>query len=364
VTASTGVAAARVSQGSTYGPNGRTTPIDFGTVDPGSTPPQKTFTVSNIGSAALTLGNLILPDGYSLVGSFPSTIAAGSSASFTIRMATDDSGTDAGILSFDTNDPNAPTYRFNVKGIVTGGDTGAIHGQVVNDQNGDGIENPDETGLTGWTVSLLDPATNDVIATTTTGFNGYYIFLNLAPGTYRVRETLPDGWTQTTPDPADVTVGTDDVLASPFGVAVSSPAPFAVRPPHHGAAATRGELAPAAASQTQIVVALVSPMSGARLASTVIASDASGNVAAGSAGTLTSPSSNTDARGLLPPDYTATETDALWTVHQTPYPRLRPQLGLPWDRTAGALWRTSDMTDQAGHGVEGTAAETAHGAAR
>jgi hypothetical protein len=215
---SKGAGAASVAQGSTYVPNGRTTPIDFGTAAVGDPPPQLTFTISNLGSAALGLGNLALPQGFSLVGALPSRIAVGGSATFTVQMATGMPGTAAGILSFGTTDPNAPTYRFAVRGTVNGGDPGAIHGQVFDDVNSDGIEDGTETGLVGWTVSLLDPNTGQVLATTTTGNNGYYAFLNLAAGTYRVRETPPSGWYATTADPPDVTVGTVDVLVSPFGV--------------------------------------------------------------------------------------------------------------------------------------------------
>jgi murein DD-endopeptidase MepM/ murein hydrolase activator NlpD len=233
-----GAAAARVTQGGPIVPNGRTTPVDFGTVAPGSTPPQRTFTVSNLGSTALTLSNLVLPSGFTLVGSFPSSIAVGGSATFTIQMATSSSGTDAGILSFNTNDPSAPSYSFDVKGVVSGGNTGEIHGQVFSDVDGDGIENGPEGGLAGWTVKLLNPADDSVLATTTTGFNGYYAFYNLAPGTYRVRETPPAGWTQSTPNPADVTVGTGDVLASPFGVGVYLPTHFTVSAPANATAGT------------------------------------------------------------------------------------------------------------------------------
>jgi hypothetical protein len=226
-----GAAAARVSQGSTYVPNSRTTPIDFGTVSQGATPPQRTFTVMNQGSAALTLSNLVLPSGYSLVGSLPTSIAVGGSATFTAQMATAATGTDAGILSFNTNAPGVPTYSFAIKGVVSGGNAGEIHGQVFHDLNTDGIENGADTGFVGWTVSLLNPTSGSVLATTTTGNNGYYAFYNLAPGSYRVRATIQSGYQQTTADPADVTVGTADVLASPIGAGMLVPTRVVISTP-------------------------------------------------------------------------------------------------------------------------------------
>jgi murein DD-endopeptidase MepM/ murein hydrolase activator NlpD len=230
--AASGAAAARVGQGSTYVPNGRTTPIDFGTAGPGGTPPTRTFTVSNLGSATLTLSNLVLPAGYSLVGTFPGSVAVGGSATFKVQMGTGTAGTFAGTVQFTTNDPNAPTYSFNVKGVVSGGNTGEIHGQVFEDANNDGIENGSEHGRVGWTVALYDTGNNFVTATTT-GYNGYYAFLNVAPGTYRVRQVPPAGWVQTTQYPADTTVGTADVLASPFGVRLSVVASLALGVPAH-----------------------------------------------------------------------------------------------------------------------------------
>jgi murein DD-endopeptidase MepM/ murein hydrolase activator NlpD len=280
---SAGAGAAHVTQGSTYAPNGRTTPIDFGTASQGGTPPQLSFTITNLGSATLTVSNLVLPSGFSLVGSFPASIAVGSSATFTLQMATDASGTDAGILSFNTNDPNAPTYSFDVKGVVTGGNTGEVHGQVFHDLNGDGIENGPDTGLAGWTVSLLNPADNSVLATTTTGYNGYYAFYNLAPGSYRVRETLQGGYQQTTVNPADVTVGTTDVLASPIGVGINIPTHFVVSVPANATAGTAFNI-------------------------TVTAENVFGNPVTGYTGTVAFTS--TDGIATLPASYTFTATDA------------------------------------------------------
>jgi murein DD-endopeptidase MepM/ murein hydrolase activator NlpD len=274
-----GAGAARVTQGSTYVPNGRTTPIDFGTVSPGSSPPQRTFTVSNLGSATLTLSNLTLPSGFSLVGSFPSSIAIGASATFTLQMGTGSSGVNAGIVRFNSNDSNGPTYNFAVKGTVSGGNTGAIHGQVFRDLNGDAIENGTDAGLVGWTVSLINPANNSVLATTTTGYNGYYAFLNVTAGTYRVCQTPPAGWTQSTQNPADITVGTGDVLVSPFGVGIYLPTHFTISAPANATAGTA-------------------------ITFTVTAQDAFNNTAGGYSGTVTFTSS--DSRATLPANSTLT----------------------------------------------------------
>jgi len=49
-----------------------------------------------------------------------------------------------------------------------GNDLGEIHGQKWHDLDADGVRHPGEPGLDGWTIELVDPATNAVIQTTTT----------------------------------------------------------------------------------------------------------------------------------------------------------------------------------------------------
>jgi hypothetical protein len=74
---------------------------------------------------------------------------------------------------------------------------GEIAGTVWNDHDASGVRNGDETPLAGWTVYIdanlngqLDAGERSVV----TAADGSYIFDNLAPGNYRVREVLPVGW--------------------------------------------------------------------------------------------------------------------------------------------------------------------------
>jgi Ca2+-binding RTX toxin-like protein/protocatechuate 3,4-dioxygenase beta subunit len=70
----------------------------------------------------------------------------------------------------------------------------SIGDRVWEDVNGDGLQNDGATGIVGATVQLLDG--NTVIATTTTGADGFYEFTGLAPGAYRI-QVLPAGFAAT-----------------------------------------------------------------------------------------------------------------------------------------------------------------------
>ncbi len=66
----------------------------------------------------------------------------------------------------------------------------AIVGDLVwSDADADGVRDPGEPGISGVTLDLIDAATNMVVATTTTGADGQYLFTNVAPGEYVVQVT-------------------------------------------------------------------------------------------------------------------------------------------------------------------------------
>jgi hypothetical protein len=75
-----------------------------------------------------------------------------------------------------------------------------ISGQKFYDLNNNGVRDPGEPALPGWTVHLSNGA-NAV-----TDVNGYYYFTNLVPGTYTVTEVARSDWTQTAPAGGSITV--------------------------------------------------------------------------------------------------------------------------------------------------------------
>lgn len=92
-----------------------------------------------------------------------------------------------------------------------------IHGMKFGDSDGDGVQDPDETGV-AWVgmqlFRLISPGEEYYIQYTNTDTNGNYKFTVLAPGFYKVVE-LPTGSSQTFPangQPQYVTLGVGEVI--------------------------------------------------------------------------------------------------------------------------------------------------------
>jgi len=101
-------------------------------------------------------------------------------------------------------------------------ESGTISGQKFNDLNQNQIKDADEVGLPNWQIFLDSNPQNGVFdqgeLTTITDADGNYTIIEVPPGTYQVREVLQNGWTQTTPDPAPVTLNLlDNVTGVDFG---------------------------------------------------------------------------------------------------------------------------------------------------
>ena len=104
----------------------------------------------------------------------------------------------SGGLEFDTNGnvvPVAPT-------------SSVISGMKFNDLNGNGVKDPGEPGLSGWTV-YVDYNNDGVFQSATepsavTGPGGTYTITGVTPGTWNVREVGQTGWTNSFPATSDV----------------------------------------------------------------------------------------------------------------------------------------------------------------
>jgi protocatechuate 3,4-dioxygenase beta subunit len=110
----------------------------------------------------------------------------------------DDNGTQVGPLirsapiTLRAGEPSNAAGTLNTSvdfGLIPAGSIGSV---VFTDNNGDGQKGPNDPGIPGVTVRLLDPAGN-VLATTTTDSNGAYLFGSLPPGGYIVEVVPPLG---------------------------------------------------------------------------------------------------------------------------------------------------------------------------
>ncbi|MEG4345000.1 choice-of-anchor D domain-containing protein, partial [Microcoleus sp. A003_D6] len=108
----------QVLDGTTDIADGTTSAIDFGSALIGGTL-NKTFTVKNLGTAALNLSNLTLPTGFSLVGTLPTTVAAGASANLQVQVDTATAGNKTGTLQFVNDDSDENPFDFAISASVT-----------------------------------------------------------------------------------------------------------------------------------------------------------------------------------------------------------------------------------------------------
>lgn len=79
---------------------------------------------------------------------------------------------------------------------------GAIGDFVWHDENMDGIQDEEETGISGVTVVLYD-CDDNVIADAVTDEDGFYAFSELEEGEYLIEFVLPDGYVFTLQDEGD-----------------------------------------------------------------------------------------------------------------------------------------------------------------
>ena len=74
----------------------------------------------------------------------------------------------------------------------------SVSGNVYNDKNGNGNQDPGDPGLQNWTVEVLDSGGN-VVASALSDANGNYTITGVGPGSFTLNEVVQTGWTITQP---------------------------------------------------------------------------------------------------------------------------------------------------------------------
>lgn len=103
-----------------------------------------------------------------------------------------------------TPNPGSVGISGGTNAIVNFGNRqfGSVSGIKFNDTNANSLFDAGETPLAGWTI-YIDANGNGTLdatePTTVTGTNGSYVFTNVPPGNYILREVQQPGWVQTVP---------------------------------------------------------------------------------------------------------------------------------------------------------------------
>ena len=162
--------------------------VDFGAVAVGNAV-QQTITIRNDGDGPLTLTAIdpaALPAGFSLVSNLGSTsLAAGQSTSFTIRLDAASAGSYSGSLAVVSSDPDESPFTIQLSGQAQAGTT------VVTQVLDDGSAGHSVSG--SWSRSTGKGFSSDILTAKkgTGSITSTWSFTALPSGTYKIWATWP-----------------------------------------------------------------------------------------------------------------------------------------------------------------------------
>ena len=88
----------------------------------------------------------------------------------------------------------------------TNGRLGTINGTKFSDVNGNGLRELSDPVLPGWTIQLVNASNNVIFGSNITDSKGMFVFNNIPPGTYLLKEVQQTGWKQTAPAGGSYTI--------------------------------------------------------------------------------------------------------------------------------------------------------------
>ncbi len=145
------------------------------------------WTVQLLNSANTVIASATTPAGgsYSFAGLLP--------GSYTVQVVSQTGYVASSSSSVSVTDDNGQTDTVNFGEFVPV----AVSGEVFGDINGDGTLESGESGLSGWTVHLINTS-NQVVQTTSTGTGGGFSFTGVGPGTYTIEAVQQAGYVAST----------------------------------------------------------------------------------------------------------------------------------------------------------------------
>ena len=169
----------------------------FGSMTLGGTALSETYTITNSGTAALTLGQVSITgtnaSDFTVTTQPSSSVAAGGSTTFTIQYSPAAVGTSNATVSFTENDTTTTSpFTFAISGVANN-NTASLSGTAYDDMLGTGSLASSDPVLANITITLTgtDSSGNSVNQTATTSTSGTYTFSSLVAGTYTLTATLP-----------------------------------------------------------------------------------------------------------------------------------------------------------------------------
>lgn len=111
------------------------------------------------------------------------------------------------------------SFQANLLAFGSTGIVGTITAHKFQDTNQNGVQDPGEPNLQGWTMSLYQGSgcSGAALRSGTTNTSGDVTFTGLAAGSYSVKETLQAGWVATTDVCVDVGVQSAESKTVSFG---------------------------------------------------------------------------------------------------------------------------------------------------
>jgi hypothetical protein len=204
---------------------GTTNIADGGTIDFGSsrtgTAVSRSVTVKNVGTAALSVNSITsaIPAGFTLVSNLSTTtLQAGQSASFTLRLNATTAGSFAGNISFQNGDASEGTFNLHLQGSVTSTTTVSSVSTTSTGTSSTTIRTIDDgaagNSLTGvWRVGTRGRDGDVHVASMATRDTAVsrWNFTSLAPGQYRVYMSWTGDWANASNTPVTIVNGTQSL---------------------------------------------------------------------------------------------------------------------------------------------------------